>query len=474
MNLLRQQSLVKFDRQFPIYNFFFPSQGKERSTRTFSEIWTEANRHARSRALYFHIPFCDTICNFCPFTRGKYSERTVIDRYFDSLLSEIRMKADLADLKGIPIGAIFFGGGTPSLLDPDQIVEIGELIRNTFDLSHLREFSFEVEVKSLTRERANAMREIGVTHPRFGLQTFSQKWRDMFDLTATLPQVHEAAVLLKEIFPFQTFDILYGMSGQDEEELISDLTQAVQLGTTNVDIYPIDNIVTQVGLHAKLAQAEAAPTSAMRKFSMNVLVDQFMRHAGFMPHNGHGYVRAPVTSAVVSDDYSFVYHEHVYGYHDFDLMGFGVNAISSTMGHVTTNTHSRNAYSEKIAHGAIPCETSEHDNSLDYARPLVLRLAYHGHVEKPRLEWHRVHPEVIAKLDQLKQEGLVTEDESSLSLTKLGWYWYVDIMYFLMPKADQLLMNALVAQRLQDPGRSFTKRELLYPVVSLSSAATQS
>ncbi len=474
MHLLRQQSLIKFDRQFPIYNFFFPNQGKERSQHTFTQIWTEAQRHVRSRALYFHIPFCDTICNFCPFTRGKYSDRAVIDRYFDALLAEIRMKADLVDLTSVPIGAIFFGCGTPSLLDPDQIVEIGRLIRKTFDLSGLREFSFEVEVKSLTRERADAMWEIGVTHPRFGLQTFSQKWRDTFDLTATLSQIHEAAALLKEKFPFQTFDILYGMSGQDEDELIADLTEAVRLGTTNVDIYPIDNIVTQVGLHAKLGTANAIPTSAMRKFSMNVLVDQFMRHAGFMPHNGHGYVRAPVTSAVVSDAYSFVYHEHVYGYHDFDVLGFGVNAISSTIGHVTTNTHSRKVYAEKLSLGTIPCETSEHDYSLDYARPLVLRLPYHGHVEKHHLVWDRIHPEVLAKLGQLKDEGLVIEEETSLSLTKLGWYWYVDMMYFLMPKADQLLMNAMVAEKLKDPGRSFTKRELLYPIAPLDTTRTPS
>jgi coproporphyrinogen III oxidase-like Fe-S oxidoreductase len=120
MNLLHQHSLIKFDRQFPVYNFFFPTQGKKRSNDALADILHAAQGYAASRALYFHIPFCDTICNFCPFTRGKYSDREVIDTYFESLLSEIRMKADLVDLKRIPIGAIFFDGGTPSLLDPDQ------------------------------------------------------------------------------------------------------------------------------------------------------------------------------------------------------------------------------------------------------------------------------------------------------------------------------------------------------------------
>ena len=470
MDLLPGKSLIKFDRQFPIYNFFFPSQGKARAHATVQQVWREAAPHVRSRALYFHIPFCDTICNFCPFTRGRYSNRVVIDEYVAMLLAEIRLKADLIDLKQVPISAIFFGGGTPSLLDPEQIARIGEAIRGAFDLSCLREFSFEVEVKSLTSERAHAMQEIGVTHPRFGLQTFSPKWRDLFDLTASLDQIHDAAALLKQQFRYQTFDILYGMNGQDEEELMADLQAAVALGTSNVDIYPIDNIVTQVGLHNKLAQAGATPTSAMRKFGMNVLVDQTMRHAGFMPHNGHGYHRTDATSEVVSDAYTFVYHEHVYGYHDHDLMGFGVNAISSTIGHVVTQTHSKKVYREAITEGRIPCEISMHDCLLDYARPIVLRLPYHGRVDMRQVRWDAAHPEVLDKLDRLKEEDLVTQDDASLSLTKLGWYWYVNVMYYLMPHADQLLMNGMVIEKLKDRGRRFTKRELLFPIVPAKTA----
>ena len=145
----------------------------------------------------------------------------MIDAYVENLLREIQIKSEAVDLKAVPVTSIFFGGGTPSLLDPDQILRIGAAIKDNFDLTQLTEFSFEIEVKSLTRARAEAMRAIGVTHPRFGLQTFDQNWRDTFDLTATLGQVREATALLIEIFPFQTFDILYGMSGQDEEELVA-------------------------------------------------------------------------------------------------------------------------------------------------------------------------------------------------------------------------------------------------------------
>lgn len=213
------------------------------------------------------------------------------------------------------------------------------------------------------------------------------------------------------------------------------------------------------------------PTSALRKFSMGVLIDQFMRHSGFMPHNGHGYVRTAPTADVVSEAYSFVYHEHVYGYHDFDLLGFGTNAISSTLGHVITNPHNKNVYHKQLASGLIPCTISEHDISLDYSRPLVLRLGYHGCVEKGKIYWDLVHPEVLDKLDHLKREALIEEDDLTIRLTRLGWYWYVNIMYYLMPKSEQIAINSFVVGKLKEPGRRFEKEELVYPIVPITIAA---
>lgn len=121
-------------------------------------------------------------------------------------------------------------------------------------------------------------------------------------------------------------------------------------------------------------------------------------------------------------------------------------------------------YRERITQNRLPCEISQHDHSLDYSRPIIIRLAYHGHIDKRRVVWDRVHPEVIGKLELLKQEGFVVESQNSMALTKLGWYWYVNLMYFLMPKADQLLMNSVVVDKLKDPGRKFSRRELLYPI----------
>lgn len=315
--------LLPFNMQYPVYNFFFPNSGVPAHHRDFEKILSAANVVVRKRALYIHIPFCDTICSFCPFTRGRVKDPNIIELYVQALINEIELKCKLFSLDSAPINAIFFGGGTPSMMSADQIIRIGTVLQRNFDLSKVKEFSFEIEVKSLTQEKAKAMQSIGVTHPRFGLQTFSQKWRDLFTLTATLDQIKCSIDILSKIFSTVSFDILYGMSGHTEEELLQDLTLACNTGVSNIDIYPIDNIMTQPALHKALTALNYTPMSATRKFAMNMLVDGYMRSRGYMPHNGHGYRRVGgehVTQDIVYTGYSFEYHEHVYGYQDHDLI----------------------------------------------------------------------------------------------------------------------------------------------------------
>ncbi len=460
---IKNNGLFKFDYQIPVYNFFFPSQGKCIIDKPVSDVIVNSNNDINSRALYFHIPFCETICTFCPFTKGGYKGETVINNYTDALIKEIELKANFVDYQAVPVRAIFFGGGTPSLLSPSNILKIGEAIHKHFKVASNCEFSFEIEIKSLTEEKVIAMKEIGVTHPRFGLQTFNQEWRKLFNLTSTYEHIKFAASILNANFKYVLFDILYGMNGQDEEEIIKDLEMAVSLGTSNIDIYPIDNVVTQVKLHKAIKNRGLGFTTATRKFSMNMLIDAYMRSKGFMPHNGHGYIRTPnVTSDIVTDEYSFVYHEHVYGYSDFDLHGFGVNAVTSIREHVITNFSNRNAYITAVNSEKMPANVSKHSPILDEIKPIILRLPYHGLVNKSLIKMDFVPKSIFSKLDILLSNDLIVENNDSWQLTKLGWYWYINIMFWLMPEEDQRILKAFIAEKLNETGRFIAKKELVY------------
>lgn len=141
--------LFPFDMQYPIYNFFYPASGVATDFRGVDEILSLANVTVKKRALYIHIPFCDTICSFCPFTRGRVTDINVIELYVQALINEINIKSKMLDLSRVPINAVFFGGGTPSMMSTEQIHRVGAVLHRNFDLTKIKEFSFEIEVKSL-------------------------------------------------------------------------------------------------------------------------------------------------------------------------------------------------------------------------------------------------------------------------------------------------------------------------------------
>lgn len=461
--------LIKFDYQFPLYNFFFPSQTLNAfrpNDAQLSTIFETANNNSSSRALYFHIPFCEAICSFCPFTRGLYRNSEEIDRYTEALIKEIEYKSRLMDLRKIPIRAIFFGGGTPSLLSPQNINDIGEALHRYFDMSHIEEFSFEFHITSVTKERNTALADIGVTHARFGLQTVDPVWRKLFNLNQDITEIERAAEKLVPSFKHVLCDILYGMNGSNEIQTLTDIDKAVELGVTNIDIYPINNVVTSLKLHRQIREHTKEIFPAMRKLNMKLMIDEHMRQKGYIPYNGHGYVRQnQISEKLFAADYSFIYHEHVYGYADHDVLGFGVGAISSLAENVITNTSLRDQYVNRMGSAKYECNVSQHAPVLDSVKPIVLRLPYHGKIEKDRIAFSQIPNGLITKLEEIVRAGLADETERHYELTKLGWLWYSNIMFYLCPQNEQNFLKQLVFEKLSANGRDITNDEIIYSSV---------
>ena len=138
-------------------------------------------RHSAPLGLYIHIPFCSAICNYCNFNRGLF-DAGLKERYVEALVSEIR-RVGTAGGAGGPGGAcraggactadtIYFGGGTPSLLEPADVQRIIEACVDAFDVAEDREVTLEANPESVTEERLAAYREAGVNRLSFGVQSF--------------------------------------------------------------------------------------------------------------------------------------------------------------------------------------------------------------------------------------------------------------------------------------------------------------
>ncbi len=116
--------------------------------------------------LYLHIPFCSSICNYCNFNRGLF-EPGLKDRYVAALDREIRQTG-----RREPVDTIFFGGGTPSLLEPDEVGRLVESCRQVFDVTPDAEVTLETNPETSSTGRMEGFRSAGVNRVSFGVQSF--------------------------------------------------------------------------------------------------------------------------------------------------------------------------------------------------------------------------------------------------------------------------------------------------------------
>jgi oxygen-independent coproporphyrinogen-3 oxidase len=131
--------------------------------------------------LYLHIPFCSAICNYCNFNRGLF-DPGLKERYVAALDAEIRRSG-----RGEPADTIYFGGGTPSLLEPDEIARLIAVCRDAFAITADAEITLETNPETSSRERMERFRDSGVNRISFGVQSF----RD--EELKRLGRIHSAA-----------------------------------------------------------------------------------------------------------------------------------------------------------------------------------------------------------------------------------------------------------------------------------------
>jgi len=453
VKLIAGNTLMKFDSQLPIYNWLYPLKGQHLETLTSFRPAHDALdvSSIRSRAFYVHIPFCDTICTFCTLNRGLGSEGDeAVERYVQALIKEIRIKSAIPAVGAVPPRVVWFGGGTPSILTVDQIRRIGAALHESFDLAGVEEFTVEMEVKSITRDKCEAFREIGVNKPRFAVQTFNPTYRRLFNITATLDQTYAAVDLLGEYLDWRGFDILYGMHGQTMTEFADDVQRAIDLGTETCELYPINHLATSNALHTGYSGSHLRPLSYIEKMGMTAFANHYLRSSGFKLYSGHGYVRLPDPEAetdVISKRYTNGYHEYCWAHWDDDLVGFGASGITQTLDWTIMDDESRTSYVERLERtGDIKVKVTRADH-VPYERGLVLYLSYHGSVPKNRVPFDRIDPEVLGTLQQLIAEGLIIDRDHEYVLTESGWTWYVNMMYYLSPRSDQQSLDEYVDQR---------------------------
>src|ERR1700741_2372501 len=458
LQLVARDGLFTFNRQLPFFNWDYPFDAHPDSILNPVLPFLEFERHPAQRsAAYFHVPFCDTICSFCPFTRGKYNREQEVQNYVEALVDEIELKRSLIGRTAVNV--IFVGGGTPSVLTPTQIELLGEALHTHLDTENVVEFTFELEAKSVTREKLEAMRRIGVNRVSFGAQTFSTLHRKLFSLDATIGQLRNTAAMANDMFAYTNVDMIYGMAGQRPEDLSHDISEALDLETTTIDFYPLNNLAAQVRMHKQVHTLGLRHLSASQRMQYRRDIDQQLRAHGYHAINGYGYSRSEgLNQEPIQNRPRFQYHDIIYGYHDDAMLGYGASALTQVPGYNVYNHPDRDEYVSRVRAGAIPWEACGLGDCYEKG---VVTFPYRGTLDKSRIPWERVPDETLAALEQAVTAGLIIAENDAYKVTASGWLFYVNLMYYLMPSKGKRWVSDRIAAQMGN-GRECEETELEY------------
>jgi putative oxygen-independent coproporphyrinogen III oxidase len=332
-------------------------------------------------AFYIHIPYCVKRCGYCDFNTYTPSELKITEglaqisnSYIDLLLMEIKAaKSQVSQSANVP--SIFFGGGTPSLMQPDDIGRVISTIKSEFTLLPDAEITMECNPDTVTKESLAAFRAVGVNRVSFGMQSAVKHVLATLDRTHNPENLLQATTWAKEVgFSEISVDLIYGTPGESLADWQTSIDAALTLPITHISAYALI-IEEGTKLAAQIKRGEVAPVDDDLTAEKYLVADKAFTAAGFEWYELSNWAKSGSLSK----------HNLAYWLGD-NWWGAGPGAHSHLNGKRFWNVKHPNLYKERVLANQSPVADSEVLEELQIeSERLMLSLRLPSGVDKQSL-----------------------------------------------------------------------------------------
>ena len=305
-------------------------------------------------AFYIHIPYCVKRCGYCDFNTYTPSELKITEglaqisnSYIDLLLMEIKAaKSQVSQSANVP--SIFFGGGTPSLMQPDDIGRVISTIKSEFTLQSDAEITMECNPDTVTKESLAAFRAMGVNRVSFGMQSAVKHVLATLDRTHNPENLLQATTWAKEVgFSEISVDLIYGTPGESLSDWQTSIDAALTLPITHISAYALI-IEEGTKLAAQIKRGEVAQVDDDLTAEKYLVADKAFTAAGFEWYELSNWAKSGSLSK----------HNLAYWSGD-NWWGAGPGAHSHLNGKRFWNVKHPNLYKERVLANQSPVADSE-------------------------------------------------------------------------------------------------------------------
>ncbi len=398
---------------------------KPETYEAFMKFLDTENTSGRLMELQPWVSVCDSRCAFCYFPTTA-SSKVQIGPYLDLLKKELAMYAKTKYVKTSVFDEIVLGGGTPSVLSAEQIIDLIDFCKSNFITS--KEYFIKVtgSSKTLALKKIDRLAEYGVYQMDMGAQTFDDKLRKALCLPDSAADVEQAIKHARKLGLVVCVDLMYNLPGQTMESWIHTLKKTIELDA-EVDAYSL-HVDPGTILEKMIKNGQSPPQGdAEYEKQMFIVGHKMLTEAGY--------------KAVGHDRYSRVeWHMRENCLNGWPWGGILTTGAGCFMGYLQkfsySNIENINDYMETVKSEKLPiCRLSE-SSTEDMMRRTMTRLYLRLPVSKKEfMEKFRTTPERVfpKQLQKLTEKGLIEIDNKEIRLTKLGEVWKGNIAWEFAP-----------------------------------------
>jgi len=367
-------------------------------------IDTNAEAAPTDLSLYFHFPFCDTLCYFCGCNMMVTQKREHISEYNDYLKREIDLLVPLIS-NDRKVEQMHWGGGTPTYLTPDEIRDIGGYIKERFDFAGDIEASVEIDPRGLTKDHLQALRDVGFNRTSFGVQDFNPKVQEAVNRIQSEELTRQTVEWARELgFQSINLDLIYGLPHQTLDSFTETIDKIIDISPDRIAVFNYAH-VPWLKKHQVMIKAEDLPSADERLQILKMTIEKLM-DAGY-EYIGMDHFAKPTDELAVAQKNGTLYR-NFQGYSTkagCDVYAFGLSAISQFQNIYAQNIKRLPDYYKRI-------------NETEAATLVGYRMTFDDHVRKETINQLMCNLEIDKPAIEAKF-GVDFEDYFAADIPKL-------------------------------------------------------
>ena len=422
--------IKRYDRAGPRYTSY-PTAVQFSEDYTLADYERNAalsNQSAKALSLYFHLPFCDTICYYCACNKVITKDRSKADPYLQRLHKEIAMQAKLFD-PARKVDQLHWGGGTPTFISHQQMRDLMNVTRKHFNLhdDDQGEYSIEIDPREVTADSIKLLRDIGFNRMSLGVQDFNPEVQKAVNRIQGEDITLNALQTARDTgFKSVSVDLIYGLPLQTVDSFSETLTQIIDINPDRISVFNYAHLPELFKPQRRINETELP--SAAEKLDILKMSIENLTNAGYV-YIGMDHFAKPDDELAIAQQQGLLYRNFQgYATHaDCDLIGLGITSIGTVGRSFAQNVKTLDDYNERIDSGQLAVFRGvEIDDDDIIRRDAIMKLICHFTLDIDKFEadnsitFNKYFSDERVELKTMADDGLLELSDRAITVTSKG------------------------------------------------------